>query len=75
VAAVEVAIAAKPAPKKKTVIIPFRLQRSASQPDGKENRPKAMNPGVAYGINSAYDRPHSRIRTSAATVAKISMNR
>ena len=40
-------------PRKKITIIPSRLHLSASQPAGIAATPKAMKPGVAYGMRAA----------------------
>ena len=48
-----VRIEAVPMPKKNTTIMPNRLQRSASQPDGIEKAPKAMKPPSDSGSSSA----------------------
>jgi hypothetical protein len=40
-------------PRKNTAIMPVRLQRSASQPAGSENSPKATNPAVENSTRSA----------------------
>ena len=70
--AVEAPIADKPIPMKKTLIMPSRLHLSASQPEGRENKPNATKPAVEYGISSPYGSCHSETKTSAAADAKIS---
>ena len=68
-------LGSKALPKKNTKIIPSRLHLSATHPAGKEKRPNAINPGVAYGMSSAYDIPHSWVKTNAATVAKTNIKK
>ena len=46
-------ISDRPQPTKKPTIILRRLQRSASQPAGNENSPKATNDAVASAISEA----------------------
>ena len=65
---------AVPMPKKKSFIIPLRLQWSASQPAGIENVPKAMKPPRASGVSSAYDCCYATAMASTA-VGKISIAR
>ena len=47
-----VSMDAAPMPKKNSVIMPLRLQRSANHPAGMENTPKAMKPGSDSGNSS-----------------------